>query len=124
MPKILQGLFAAIGDYFTWKFAERIYGCGSNSAWTAVCRDPVMRQHNTLANCDLQLFLTILSPWQWFCSTRTLSNSLEVVLTVVALSFWPWGLAGPSIFEPSKSGQNRSATAMLTALGRYSDVLR
>jgi GPI mannosyltransferase 3 len=53
MPKILQGLFAAIGDYFTWKFAERIYGRGSNSAWTAVCRGPVIGQrfkNNTLAN--------------------------------------------------------------------------
>jgi hypothetical protein len=38
--------------------------------------------------------MTLLSPWQWFCSTRTLSNSLETVLTIVALNFWPWALGG------------------------------
>ncbi|KAG8533158.1 uncharacterized protein KY384_001941 [Bacidia gigantensis] len=36
------------------------------------------------------LALTILSPWQWFCSARTLSNCLETTLTVVALNYWPW----------------------------------
>lgn len=34
------------------------------------------------------------SPWQWFASTRTFSNSLETVLTGVALYYWPWALAG------------------------------
>lgn len=34
--------------------------------------------------------MTISSPWQWFCSTRTLSNCLETTLTVVALTSWPW----------------------------------
>lgn len=39
-----------------------------------------------------QLLLSLLSPWQWFCSTRTLSNSLEMVLTIIAMNFWPWKL--------------------------------
>lgn len=34
------------------------------------------------------------SPWQWFASTRTFSNSLETVLTGVALYHWPWAMAG------------------------------
>lgn len=38
----------------------------------------------------LQLALTVVSPWQWFCSTRTFSNGLETTLTVIALSLWPW----------------------------------
>lgn len=49
------------------------------------------------AGCDakvytdgLQRMLTVVSPWQWFCSTRTFSNCLETTLTVVALYFWPW----------------------------------
>lgn len=37
-----------------------------------------------------QLIVTILNPWQWFCSTRTLSNCLETTITVVALDLWPW----------------------------------
>jgi GPI mannosyltransferase 3 len=38
LPKILQGIFAATGDYFTWKLAERIYGPDRSFAWTSVCR--------------------------------------------------------------------------------------
>lgn len=34
------------------------------------------------------------SPWQWFAATRTFSNSLETVLTIVALYHWPWALGG------------------------------
>lgn len=37
-----------------------------------------------------QLALTILSPWQWYTSTRTFANSFETTLTVVALDLWPW----------------------------------
>jgi phosphatidylinositol glycan class B len=36
--------------------------------------------------------MTVLNPWQWYCSTRTFSNSLETTLTIAALSYWPWGL--------------------------------
>jgi hypothetical protein len=52
--------------------------------------------------------MSIFSPWQWFCSTRTFSNSLETVLTIVALFFWPWELAG-------------GAETTATAAGRTSD---
>ncbi|KAK2761273.1 glycosylphosphatidylinositol anchor biosynthesis [Arachnomyces sp. PD_36] len=70
-PKLVQAVFAALGDYYTWKLAGRVYGHCSNEAWGA-------------------LALTVLSPWQWFCSTRTLSNCLETTLTIVALYQWPW----------------------------------
>jgi phosphatidylinositol glycan class B len=36
--------------------------------------------------------MTVLSPWQWYCSTRTFSNSLETTLTIAALCYWPWEL--------------------------------
>ncbi len=35
-PKVLQGIFAALGDHYTWKLAERVYGNGSNEAWAVV----------------------------------------------------------------------------------------
>ena len=70
-PKFAQAFFAALGDYYTWKLAQRVYGREDNKAWAA-------------------LALTVLSPWQWFCSTRTLSNSLETTLTIIALYNWPW----------------------------------
>lgn len=45
---------------------------------------------NVLHFLPLQLALTILNPWNWFCSTRTLSNCLETSLTSAALYYWPW----------------------------------
>jgi phosphatidylinositol glycan class B len=38
--------------------------------------------------------MTVLSPWQWYCSTRTFSNSLETTLTIAALCYWPWEILG------------------------------
>ena len=70
-PKTLQAVIAAIGDYYTWKLAKHIHGPGSPPTWAA-------------------LALTVASPWNWFCSTRTLSNCLETTLTIVALYNWPW----------------------------------
>ncbi|OCT46705.1 GPI mannosyltransferase 3 [Cladophialophora carrionii] len=75
-PKILQALFAALSDFYTWKLASCIYGAQSPASLTA-------------------LALTVASPWQWFCSTRTFSNSLETTLTIVALYNWPWHWALP-----------------------------
>ena len=70
-PKIMQALFAVATDIFTYGLACKIYG----SKYRASCA---------------ALALTVFSPWQWFCSIRTLSNSLETTLTVVGLYFWPW----------------------------------
>ncbi|KAJ4392024.1 glycosylphosphatidylinositol anchor biosynthesis [Gnomoniopsis smithogilvyi] len=75
LPKLVQACFAVLGDFYTWKLAEKVYGQGTRSAWSALC-------------------VTILNPWQWYCSARTFSNSLEMALTVMALDFWPWKLLG------------------------------
>lgn len=37
LPKVVQGLVAAVGDYYTWQLAEKVYGQGSNAAFTTVC---------------------------------------------------------------------------------------
>ncbi|KAL2257408.1 hypothetical protein VTK26DRAFT_212 [Humicola hyalothermophila] len=73
LPGTLQSVFAALGDFYTWKLAMDIYGRESNAPWAA-------------------LWMTVFSPWQWYCSTRTFSNSLETTLTIAALSYWPWEL--------------------------------
>ncbi|KAI9834849.1 MAG: hypothetical protein M1819_002757 [Sarea resinae] len=88
-PKLTQAVFAALGDYYTWKLAERVYGTGSRRAWTA-------------------LLLTVCSPWQWFCSTRTLSNCLETTLTVTALALWPWGWSAGVIRQKAQSPRPES----------------
>lgn len=70
-PKTFQAVLAALGDYYTWQLARRVFGQDSHQSWAT-------------------LVLTVLSPWQWFCSTRTLSNCLETTLTIAALHNWPW----------------------------------
>ncbi|EFR00025.1 GPI mannosyltransferase 3 [Nannizzia gypsea CBS 118893] len=69
-PKVVQGFISAVGDYYTWRLGRRIYDGRPESTWI--------------------LGLAVLSPWQWFCSTRTLSNCLETSLTVTGLYLWPW----------------------------------
>ncbi|KAG4436254.1 hypothetical protein IFR05_008273 [Cadophora sp. M221] len=78
LPNLVQAYFAAVGDYYTWQLAERIYGTGSKVSNAA-------------------FWMTVFSPWQWFCSTRTFSNCLETALTISALYFWPWAMSTGSI---------------------------
>ncbi|KAK4193598.1 family 22 putative glycosyltransferase [Podospora australis] len=75
LPGALQSVFAALGDFYTWKLAMDIFGRESNAPWAA-------------------LWMTVLNPWQWYCSTRTFSNSLETTLTIAALAYWPRELVG------------------------------
>ncbi|KIX93799.1 uncharacterized protein Z520_10424 [Fonsecaea multimorphosa CBS 102226] len=82
-PKTLQAFFAATADFYTWRLSSYIYGEDSTASLAT-------------------LFLTVASPWQWFCSTRTFSNSLETTLTVIALCNWPWNWTLPH-------GRNRDA---------------
>ncbi|CAD6443199.1 3eae5b62-b144-466d-a52d-7c5b5f11ee81 [Sclerotinia trifoliorum] len=94
LPNIIQAIFAAACDYYTWKMAEKMYGLGSRTGYVT-------------------LFMSVFSPWNWFCSTRTFSNSLETSLTITALYYWPWDLAinsGEKIKEQTKEGSTRSAS--------------
>ncbi|KEF52592.1 uncharacterized protein A1O9_11435 [Exophiala aquamarina CBS 119918] len=84
-PKILQACFAAVGDFYTWKLAGYIYGRKSTCALTA-------------------LALTVISPWQWFTSTRTFANSLETTLTATALYNWPWHWSSEVVPQISNAG--------------------
>jgi GPI mannosyltransferase 3 len=36
LPKIIQSVFAALGDFYTWRLATEIYGIESNVPWAAV----------------------------------------------------------------------------------------
>ncbi|EGC42672.1 GPI mannosyltransferase [Histoplasma capsulatum var. duboisii H88] len=98
-PKLTQALFAAVGDFYTWKLAGKVYGNSSYEAWGA-------------------LALTVLSPWQWFCSTRTLSNCLETSLTVVALYLWPWGWPS-ELSYPQRASSRNDSTRNKPATQRY-----
>ncbi|KAJ5090857.1 GPI mannosyltransferase [Penicillium argentinense] len=99
-PKTAQAVVSAIGDFYTWKLATRIYGKDSRGAWTTRrWEDLARREHRADKG---QLLVTILNPWQWFCSTRTLSNCLETTVTIVALDLWPWQWAAGSLSDGSR----------------------
>ncbi|KAF7182809.1 hypothetical protein CNMCM7691_002470 [Aspergillus felis] len=87
-PKTVQAVIAGLGDFYTWKLARYVYGAQSYETWA------------TLA-------LTVVSPWQWFCSTRTLSNCLETTITIVALYLWPWSW---SFVTPGHKKASRAAS--------------
>ncbi|OAA32039.1 GPI mannosyltransferase [Moelleriella libera RCEF 2490] len=70
-PKVLQAVSAGLCDWYTWQLAVKTFGPDSNYSFFA-------------------LFLQLFNPWQWYCSTRSFSNSLEATLTVMALYYWPW----------------------------------
>lgn len=36
LPNLVQGVFAAAGDFYTWQLAEKFYGVGSHAAMAAV----------------------------------------------------------------------------------------
>ncbi|KAF4595657.1 GPI mannosyltransferase 3 [Ophiocordyceps camponoti-floridani] len=77
-PKLLQAIFAALGDWYTWQLAVTIYGRESTASLSV-------------------LLLQIFSPWQWYVSTRTFSNSFETTLTAMALYYWQWKLLAPAV---------------------------
>ncbi len=97
---MLQAVFAVTTDACTVRLAKSVYGQGSRES-------------------RVTLWLTILSPWQWFASNRTLSNSLETTLTVAALALWPWEWSLSSGKQPAgvnTSPRDRPADALDNSL--------
>ncbi|OHW91252.1 GPI mannosyltransferase 3 [Colletotrichum incanum] len=92
-PKATQAVFAAAGDWYTWQLAVKIYGADSSVSWFA-------------------LFMSMFSPFQWYCSTRTFSNSLETTLTIMALNYWPWELLGD--IKPEKENPKPAKSILHT----------
>ncbi len=69
--------------------------------------------------------MTVLNPWQWYCSTRTFSNSLETTLTISALSYWPWELLADAKATKEAPFQRRGSVAGYVSLSdvQYQDGL-
>ncbi|KAM3259147.1 hypothetical protein ACQJBY_050751 [Aegilops geniculata] len=66
-PRLLQSVFAAFGDLYLYKLSKLIFS-EHVAQWT--------------------LFSQLVNWSMFFCITRTLSNSLETVLTVAGLYYW------------------------------------
>ncbi|CAN1841556.1 Mannosyltransferase APTG1 [Linum perenne] len=67
-PRLLQALFSAFGDMYCYKLSAVIFGA-TVARWA--------------------LFSQLTNWFMFFCFNRTLSNSLETVLTLVGLYHWP-----------------------------------
>ncbi|XP_037803489.1 GPI mannosyltransferase 3-like [Penaeus monodon] len=69
LPRVLHACAFAVGDFFTWKLSQKLYNKDA-AHWTYVC---------------------LMSSWFLeYCAPRTLTSCLEMVLTSVALWFYPW----------------------------------
>ncbi|KAK5629614.1 hypothetical protein RRF57_005329 [Xylaria bambusicola] len=90
-PKMLQAVFAALSDWYTWKLAGKLYGPSSAAAWSV-------------------FVMALTNPWQWYTATRTFSNCIETMLTAMALYYWPWELLGT---ESSQKNESEDSPVLL-----------
>ncbi|XP_076958345.1 mannosyltransferase APTG1-like [Bidens hawaiensis] len=67
-PRLFQSVFSAFGDLYLFKLSHVLFG-GHVAQWA--------------------LFAQLTNWFMFYCITRTLSNSLETVLTVISLCYWP-----------------------------------
>ncbi|KAA8535457.1 hypothetical protein F0562_030460 [Nyssa sinensis] len=74
-PRLLQSVLSAIGDLYLYKLSQVMFG-EHVAQWA--------------------LFSQLTNWFMFFCITRTLSNSLETVLTLVGLYYWPSMRVSPS----------------------------
>ncbi|KAI8060158.1 Alg9-like mannosyltransferase family-domain-containing protein [Gongronella butleri] len=78
-PKLLQATISAFGDVATYRLAKKIYGD---------------------AIAPFILLVTLSSSFHFLMAARTLSNTLEMALTIIAMSLWPFpGVSSLSDFS-------------------------
>ncbi|SPO26066.1 related to dolichyl-phosphate-mannose-glycolipid alpha-mannosyltransferase [Ustilago trichophora] len=68
-PRLQQAVFAAVGDFYTFRLAHRIGG--STVAWLAT-------------------LVGLSNLYSLYTATRTFSNSTEAAITAAALFYWPY----------------------------------
>lgn len=87
-----------------------------------ITRLDICTRWNTLAD-GVQLIVTVLNPWQWFCSTRTLSNCVETSVTIVALDLWPWQWSAGPLTDSNRrnnvGSEKGAANGQRLLLSRY-----
>lgn len=69
LSKVFMGFVAAAGDIFTYKLALKLGESQRVARWA--------------------LLTSLCSFFNWFVSTRPFSNTFEMVLTTIALTYWP-----------------------------------
>ncbi|XP_038071487.1 GPI mannosyltransferase 3-like isoform X2 [Patiria miniata] len=100
LPKILQATFSAIGDYHLYKFSHCLWG-ESVARWTLFCH---------------------LSSWfVFYTAARTLTNTMEMILTVCAMYYYPWPSSMIKGVDPS---QHRYSTGLYLLLAALACIMR
>lgn len=82
IPRLVQAFFASFGDLFLYRLAAKRFDL-QTARWTLICY--------------------LISWFTFYCVTRTLTNSLETVLTTVALYYWPCDSQENSIRQTFKA---------------------
>ncbi|KAI0024966.1 glycosyltransferase family 22 protein [Xylariomycetidae sp. FL0641] len=102
VPKLMQTGFASLGDWYTWRLAEKLYGPSTPAAWSV-------------------LLMTLCNPWNWYTATRTFSNCFETTLTAMALYYFPWEVLG---IEAESNATDEGLPSDLFAKGSRVNSLR
>lgn len=85
VPKLIMGLLAAIGEYYTILLADKLYKLTMDKTGENTKDD---KEHTRVVN--LTLIFTISNFFNCFFITRTFINSFEMIMTSVALYYWDW----------------------------------
>ncbi|CAM8942477.1 unnamed protein product [Rhodiola kirilowii] len=101
-PRLLQSLFCAVGDLYIYRFSYVLFGHEA-SRWA--------------------LFSQLTNWFMFFCFTRTLSNSLETVLTLMSLFYWPCLRADSSKLQSVSRTWALSLAALACAVRPTSAVI-
>lgn len=83
IPKVTGSLLATIGEIALYKFVLN-YTMGDYRL------------------SQLLVWLSVLNPFNQYFITRSFSNSLEMILTTIALANWPWNLKSKSFGNLAK----------------------
>ncbi|KAG0462276.1 hypothetical protein HPP92_020752 [Vanilla planifolia] len=86
-PRLLQSLISSVGDLYLYKLSRLIFG-------------------------DRVAQFALLNWFMFFCITRTLSNSIETVLTIMGLYYWNLFLG----FSTNALSSSRKKALFLAAL--------
>eukprot|EP00744_Colponema_vietnamica_P006613 GILI01009585.1.p1 GENE.GILI01009585.1~~GILI01009585.1.p1 ORF type:complete len:544 (-),score=100.96 GILI01009585.1:316-1788(-) len=76
-PRLVQGFLAAVGDFYVYKLARHLFG-------------PKVAPY--------ALFCQVVCWFNFYCLVRTYSNSVEAVLTIVAVYYWFKGQQSLALF--------------------------
>ncbi|KZV18039.1 GPI mannosyltransferase 3-like [Dorcoceras hygrometricum] len=101
-PRLLQSIFAAFGDLYLYKLSKNLFG-DSAANWA--------------------LFAQLTNWFMFFCITRTLSNCLESVLTLVSLYYWPCITVSSNAYSSSSRKFALAMAALACAIRPTSAII-